>query len=248
MFLDKYQNRPSTLKIDRHIDQNGRTGNVHSLNEFDITVWSDGEVTAKRKYYTTTDPTDKFPNMMFSDGVLSFPIEDLVGFILERITPHELAEGIIADDEARAALVDKMAELYNTPGFSDWDRREFLTKVQQQVYAVAVNNAIEALNRAEEGQRASWDYYRWKKVETGQYRNIYEYVVTLLGTILKDDPLSEKRLIAFRERYKMPDELDAYIDQGRDPVVKESVGENWYESRDYWRKRLEEIITPPREK
>lgn len=245
MILSRYQDRPSTLKVDHEIVNNDRKGTVHSLNEFDVTVWEDGEVTARRKYYASSDPGKHFPNMSVSDGAITLPIEDLVGFILERISAEELAEGIMADDEARAALVYKMSEQYASPGFTDEDRREFLTKVQQQIYAVAIGRAVERLNKAEEGHRSRDDYYRWKEVELGHYRGIYEYVVTLLGSVLKDDPQSEKRLEAFRAGHTSPERLAEYIKENRDPVVKESVGPQWHESRDYWRKRLEEFFPEP---
>lgn len=257
MFLSRYQDRPSTLKVEHEIVTNmvidvegeqitqPRKGTVHSLNEFDITVWEDGEVTARRKYYAKSDPQSTFPNMTVDGGSINLPIEDLVGFILARISAEELAEGIMADDEARAALVYKMSERYSSPTFIDGDRREFLTKVQQQVYAEAIGHAVERLEKAETAHRCRDDYYRWRKVETGHYRGIYEYVVTLLGSVLRDDPSSEKRLEAFRAAHMAPDKLDEFISEGRDPVVNESVGPQWHESREFWRKRLEEYFPEP---
>lgn len=238
MFLSRYQDRPSTLKVDHEIVNGDRKGTVHSLNEFDVTVWEDGEVTAKRKYYASGDPGKHFPNMSVSAGAITLPIEDLVSFILERISAEELAEGIMADNEARAALVYKMSEQYASPGFTDEDRREFLTKVQQQIYAAAIGRAVERLNKAEEGHRSRDDYYRWKEVELGHYRGIYEYA-------LRQFEGDEGRSKAFTERYIHPDKLAAYIKENRDPVVKESVGPQWHESRDYWRKRLEEFFPEP---
>lgn len=238
MFLSRYQDRPSTLKCDCEVGINDRHGKQYSLNEFDITIWDDGEVTARRKYYTRSDPASTFPNMSVADGAITLPIEDLVSFILARITPVELAEGIIADDEARAALVDKLAERYDTPGFTDQDRQAFLTKVQQQVYAVAIGRAIERLEKAEAGHRSRDDFYRWKKVETGHYRGIYEYAMRQLEA-------DEGRTKAFTERFMHPDKLDTYISDGRDPVVKESVGPQWHESRDFWRVQLEKHFPEP---
>ena len=238
MFLSRYQDRPSTLKVEHEIVNGDRKGTVHSLNEFDITVWEDGDVTAKRKYYASGDPGKHFPNMSVNDGAITLPIEDLVGFILERISAEELAEGIMADDEARAALVYKMSERYSSPTFTDQDRRQFLTNVQQQIHAEAIGRAVERLNKAEEGHRSRNDYYRWKTVETGHYRSVYEYSLRLLEG-------DDGRTKAFTERYIHPDKLDEYIKQERDPIVKESVGPQWYESRDYWRKRLEEFFPEP---
>jgi hypothetical protein len=176
--------------------------------------------------------------MTVESGSINLPIDDLVEFLLARITPEELAEGIISDDDARAALVHKLAERYSEPGFTDTDRREFLTKVQQQVYAVAVDRAIERLNREESNERSRSDYYRWKAVELGHYTGIYEYTLRQLEG-------DEGRTKAFTERHTHPDQLAAYFKENRDPVVGESVGKQWYESRDYWRARLEECFPEP---
>ena len=88
-FLSRYQDRPSTLKVDHEIVNGDRKGTVHSLNEFDVTVWEDGEVTARRKYYTKSDPQHFFPNMTVDGGSINLPIDDLVECILARITPEE---------------------------------------------------------------------------------------------------------------------------------------------------------------
>lgn len=246
-FLSRYQDRQSTLKVDHEITNNGRSGKVHSLNDFHITVWEDGEVTAQRKYYASSDPKTTFPNMSVSDGAVTFPIEDLISFIIARISVTELAEGIISDDEARTALIDKLAERYNSPGFDDQDRRRFLTAVQQQIYAIAVDRAIERLNYAEETLRAKHNYYRWRKVEAGHYRTLYErYKATLYelreaGKI--DDVIIQKRL----ELFSSPDTLDTYIESHRDPIVSESAGPNWTESRNFWREHLLKYFPEPTE-
>ncbi len=245
MFLSRYQDRPSTLKVDHEIVNGERKGKVHSLNDFDVTVWEDGEVTARRKYYASGDPGKHFPNMSVSDGALTLPIEDLVGFILERISAEELAEGIMADDEARAALVYKMSEQYASPGFTDGDRREFLTKVQQQIHAVAIGRAVERLNKAEETHRSRDDYYRWRKVETGHYRGLYEAFQTALYELREAGKLDDGGVQRRLALHTAPDALDEYIEHHRDPIIKESVGPQWHESRDFWRKRLEECFPEP---
>lgn len=238
MFLNRYNDRPSSLKIDHEVDTNGRKGTVHSLNEFDITVWEDGEVTAQRKYYTKTDPGKHFPNMSVSDGSINFPIEDLVSFILARISPEELADGIMNDDEARAGLVYKMAERYASPGFEDVDRREFLTKIQQQIYAKSVDQAIERLNAHETANRSRADYYRWKAVELGHYTGLFERYREALDELREAGKLDDDGVSGRLMRHTSPENLAGYIKENRDPVVSESVGPQWYESRDYWRAEL----------
>lgn len=238
MFLSRYQDRPSTLKVDHECIVNERKGTVHLLNEFDITVWEDGEVTARRKYYAKSDPQSTFPNMTVDGGSINLPIDDLVEFLLARITPSELADGIISDDEARSELLYKLAHRYSEPGFTDTDRREFLTNVQQEVYAKAIDRAIERLEKHETYARSREDYYRWKAVELGHYKSIYEYALRLVEG-------DEGRTTAFRERHTHPDKLEAYIKDNRDPVVKESVGPQWWESRDFWRQELAKAFPEP---
>ncbi|MDO9416990.1 hypothetical protein [Pararhizobium sp.] len=257
MFLSRYNDRPSTLKVDHDVETNmeidldglkvtkSRKGTVHSLNEFDITVWADGEVTAKRKYYASTDPGKHFPNMTVSDGAINFPIEDLVSFILDRVTPEELADGIIADDEARAGLVEKMAERWSEPGFDDADRRKFLTKVQQQVHAKSIDRAIERLNARETGERSREDYYRWRAVELGHYKGLYERYTEALYELREAGKLDDAGVQRRKAQHTAPEKLAEYIKENRDPVVSESVGPQWYESRDYWRAELKNYFPEP---
>lgn len=245
MFLTRYNDRPSTLKVDHDVEINGRNGTIYSLNEFDITIWEDGEVTANRKYYVKTGPDKYFPNMSVSDGAINLPIEDLVSFILDRITPSELADGIMADDEARASLVEKMAERYASPGFEDADRRTFLTKVQQQIHAKSIDRAIERLNSREENSRSRDDYYRWKSVELGHYRGLVESYTEALYELREAGKLDDDSVLWRKAQHIDPDRLAEYIKENRDPVVTESVGPQWHESRDYWRKELMKFFPEP---
>lgn len=257
MFLSRYNDRPSTLKVDHEIQTNmeidlegekvtkSRKGTVHSLNDFDITVWEDGEVTAQRKYYASTSPEKHFPNMTVSDGSINFPIEDLVSFILARISAAELADGIMNDDEARAALVYKMAERYAFPGFEDVDRRAFLTKIQEQIHAKSIDRAIERLNAAETGARCRSDYYRWKAVELGHYTGLFNRYKEALYELREAGKLSDEGVIDRTKYLATPEQLDAHIKANRDPVVSESVGPEWYASRDYWRTELAKYFPEP---
>lgn len=257
MFLSRYNDRPSTLKVDNEIETNmvidldgekitkGRKGTVHSLNEFDITVWEDGEVTAQRKYYTKSDPGKHFPNMSVSDGSINFPIEDLVSFILARISAEELADGIMNDDEARSGLVRKMAERFASPGFEDVDRREFLTKIQTQIYAKSIDQAIDRLNTYETNNRSRSDYYRWKPIELGHYKGLFERYQEALYELREAGKLDDEGVRGRLMRHTSPDNLEAYIKENRDPIVSESVGPQWYESRDYWRAELMKHFPEP---
>lgn len=244
-FLSRYNDRPSTMKLDHEVEINGRKGRVHRLNEFDITIWEDGEVTAQRDRYFSSSPEKHFPNMSISDGAIYFPIEDLVSFILARITPEELAEGIMADDEARAALVYKMAERYASPGFEDADRREFLTKIQAQIHAVSLDRAIERLNTAESNARSRSDHYRWRGIELGHYTGLYEKYTEALYELREAGKLDDAGVQQRKKYLTTPDQLAEHIKHHRDPVVTESVGPEWRESRDFWRSELLKFFPEP---
>lgn len=245
MFLSRYNDRPSVLKIDHEIGNNGREGKVYSLNAFNITVWKDGEVTAQRQHYVSTDPGKHFPNMSVSEGAINFPIEDLVSFILDRITPAELADGIMADDDARASLVEKMAERYASPEFTDGDRREFLTKVQKQIHAKSLDKAIERMNDYESAHRAKSDYYRWRDVELGHYKGLYERYTEALYELREAGKLDDAGVLRRKAHHTAPEKLSEYIGENRDPIVKESAGPQWRESRDYWRAELLKYFPAP---
>lgn len=245
MFLTRYNDRPSSLRLDHETVINGRKGKVHSLNEFNITIWEDGEVTAQRKHYATTEPGKHFPNMSVSDGSLNFPIEDLVSFVLDRISAEELAEGIMADDEARSALVYKMAERYASPGFEDADRREFLTKVQQQIHAKAIDRAIEHLNNSETNARSRSDHYRWRAVELGHYTSLFNRYKEALYELREAGKLDDEGVLDRAKYVTTPERLEAHIKENRDPIVTESAGPQWFESRDYWRAELMKVFTAP---
>lgn len=245
MFLSRYQDRPSTLKVESLTEQNGRKGTIHSLNEFNITVWDDGEVTAQRDRYASTSPDKTFPNMSIVDGCINFPIEDLVSFILQRVTAEELAEGILADDEAREALVYKMAERYASPGFEDADRRKFLAKVQQQVHSASVDRAVERLNHHEQNARSRSDYYRWRAVELGHYTQIFERYTMALYELREAGVLDDAGVLERKKYLTTPEQLEARIKENRDPIATESVGPQWHESRNYWREELKKFFPEP---
>jgi hypothetical protein len=229
-------------------------GNRASLKEPDLSP--DGERVFKVGGYSITVPDDRdtpakvsslynrwgrnenpMPNMSFSEGEMRIPIEDLVDLILRRVPADELAEGLWRDETVRDSFVECMANRY-AGAVEDEDRRKLLTKIQVQIYAKAIDRAIERLNHAETGQRTHTDYYRWKDVELGHYRGLYDDAMRLIG----DDDAKRQN---FEARHMHPDKLSEYIKGERDPVVKESVGTQWHESRDYWRKRLEEFFPEP---
>lgn len=240
-FLSSYTDRESTLKCQSKINTNdGRTGRVHSLNDFDVTVWDDGTVTAKRKYYASSEPRKHLPNMEVREGRIIIAIEDLVGEILARITPLELAEGIISDDEARERMIECLCERYASPGFSDEDRRKWLKGVQAEIHDVQLDKIVSQLNELEQHQRSKASFYRWKRVEVSHYMRLYRSALAKLQMYANEDAVQ-----AFINMHTQPEKLQARLEADADPIVVETAGPQWHESRDYWRKELLKLFEPP---
>lgn len=177
------------------------------------------------------------PNMTFSEGEMRIPVEDFVDLILRRVPAEELAEGLWREEAVRERFVYCMAHRYASE-IPDEDRRKLLTEIQVQIYAKAIDRAVERLNRSETNERSRDDYYRFRSVELGHYRGLFEYAERLAG----DDADGLNR---FHERFMHPDKLAEFIGDGRDPIAIESVGPSWYDSRDYWRARLEQFFPEP---
>ncbi len=232
---DSWGNRASLTEPDLAPDGE----RVFKVGGYSITVPDDRNVPAKvsRLYNRWGRSEDPIPNMSFSEGEMRIPIEDLVDLILRRVPAEELAEGLWRDETVRDRFVHCMANRY-AGAIEDDDRRNLLTKIQVQIYAKAIDRAIERLNHAETGERSRTDYYRWRDIELGHYRGLYDTAIGMVG----DD--AEKRQ-QFEARHIHPDRLATYISGERDPVVKESVGAQWHESRDYWRARLEAFFPEP---
>lgn len=239
---DNWGNRASLLEPEQTLND----CRLFKVGGYSITVPNDPSQPAKvaSLYNRWGASENPMPNMSFSEGEMRIPVEDFADLILRRVPAEELADGLMRDERVREKFIYVMAERY-AGIMEDDDRRKFLHAVQVAIYSKAIDRAIERLNHVETGHRARLDHYRWKAVELGHYRSIYEYVVTLLGSVLKDDPQSEKRLEAFRAGHIHPDKLADYIKEHRDPAAVESVGPSWHESRDYWRKRLEEFFPEP---
>lgn len=248
MFLNRYRDRPDTLKVENEITINGRHGKVHSLNDCNITVWDDGEVTAQRKYQSSSDPRATLPNMEIADGTMTIHLTDLVELILQRISPKELVEGVMGDPEVRELLVYALGERYSSTAIEDADRRKFLTAVQTAVHSKALDMLQEKMVSIETMLRSKTDYYRWKSVENGMYKNLHEYTTKLLERFNPGGDM-DAEVKHFYQCHISPEKLKGVLESPdqRDPMVKESVGAQWHESRDYWRKKLaEDFPAPPK--
>lgn len=240
---DNWGNRASLLEP--AITGNG--SRIFKVGGYTITVPDSSDEPAKvaHEYRSWGRTENPMPNMSFSDGEMRIPVEDFADLILRRVPAAELAEGLWRDDEVRERFVECMASRYAGDGIEDADRRSLLNQIQVEIHAKAIDRAIERLNNVEGTVRATANNYRWRNAELGHYSGLYErYKVTLMEMReagLLDDAGITKRL----EMLTTPENLKKFTVDSVDPVVVESVGASWYESRDYWRNWLKEAFTAP---
>lgn len=239
---DNWGNRASLMKPD--VIVNGER--CFKVGGYSITVPDDHEQPAKvasiyRRWGASENP---MPNISFSDGEMRIPVEDFVDLILRRVPAEELAEGLWHDEEVRDRFVYCMAHRY-AGDLQDEDRRKLLNEIQVAIHSVAIDRAIERLNNLEGNARGYSNHYRWRQAELGHYNGLYErYKITLYEMrekgLLDDEQISRRLAM-----HTTPANLKAYCEENTDPAVRESVGAEWRESRDYWRGRLEEFFPEP---
>jgi len=242
---DNWGNRASLLEP----AVTGNGSRTFKVGGYTITVPDSADEPAKvaHEYRSWGRSENPMPNMSFSDGEMRIPVEDFADLILRRVPAVELAEGLWRDDEVRERFVECMASRYGGDGIEDKDRRSLLNQVQVAIHAVAIDRAIEKLNGAESVVRAHANNLRWRMAELGHYNGLYErYKLTLMEMReagLLDDAAIAKRL----ELLTTPENLKAWSVDCVDPVVVESVGTSWYESRDFWRNWLSANFIAPSE-
>lgn len=239
---DTWGNRANTKEPDAVVHGE----RVFRVGGYSITVPDSHDEPAKvaHCYRSWGRSENPMPNLSFSDGEMRIPVEDFADLILRRVPAAELAEGLWRDDEVREAFVECMIQRYRG-SVEDGDRRKVLAGLQTEIYAKAIDRAIERLNTAESNLRGDSNRSRWEGLQMGHYSGIYERYKTTLYEMrekgLIDDVEVSRRLKAHTE----PEDLKKYFYTLADPVVSESVGPEWRESRDYWRATLQAFFPEP---
>lgn len=216
---------------------------MFKVGGYSITIPDDADQPAKvasiyNKWGASENP---MPNLSFSDGEMRIPVEDFVDLILRRVPADELAEGLWRDDEVRERFVYCMANRYAGP-VEDDDRRKLLNQIQVEIHAKAIDRAIERLNHLESNARGYSNHYRWEGLQIGHYNGLYERYKVTLFEIREAGLLTDEQVSSRLKQHTTPDQLKEFCLDGADPVVRESVGEQWRESRDFWRARLEDCF------
>lgn len=221
---------------------------LFKVGSYNITVPNDPEQPVKvaHQYNRWGASENPMPNISFSDGEMRIPVEDFVDLILRRVPAEELAEGLWRDDAVRERFVYCMAHRY-AGSLEDDDRRKLLNEIQVEIHAKSVDRAIERLNHLESELRAKSTRSRWETAQIGHYTGLYERYQAAIYELREAGRLDDDGVRQRLELLTTPKNLKAWCEQSSDPVTRESVGEQWSESRDYWRTRLELAFPEPKD-
>lgn len=236
---DNWGNRASVKEPDAIFNEE----RVFKVGGYSITVPNDPTAPAKvaSLYNRWGQRENPMPNMSFSEGEMRIPIEDFVDLILRRVPAEELAEGLWRDDSVRDRFVHCMANRY-LGQIEDADRRKLLDQIQVEIRAKAIDRAIERLNDIESNLRAKSNRSRWEEAQLGRYSGLHEKYVAVLYELEAAGKLDKDGILNRLAYVTTPDSLKKYVDEGTDPVTRESVGSQWQESRDFWRAKLEKAF------
>lgn len=239
---DNWGNRASAVTPEAIL--NGER--VYKFGGYSITIPDDHDQPAKvanlyNKWGASENP---MPNISFYDGEMRIPVEDFVDLILRRVPAEELAEGLWRDGDVRERFVYCMAHRY-AGSIEDDDRRKLLNEIQVEIHARAIDRAIERLNTLESNARGYSNQYRWGREEFGNYSTLYDVYKTTLFEMREKGLLTHEQVGARLNNLTTPEQFKEYRLESADPVVRESVGKEWRESRDFWREKLEAFFPEP---
>lgn len=133
-----WDSRPE--KLESRMTENGAA--VYECGSYDVLIHPDGAVTRRHKYRQETDPKRALPNMEILDGEIRIQITDLVGEILKRLEPADLARALWSNEECRAAFIERFVNRFSSSDFSDAERRDALRDIKEAIH----DRALDRLN------------------------------------------------------------------------------------------------------
>lgn len=206
-----------------------KTGAVYNIGSYQVTVYgftseNAPEVTYRNDRYQSADPRQTFPNMEVRDGEIRLPVTDLVGEILTRLEPVELAQSLWDNAEVRAAFMDCLVTRWSESGIGDDDRRKFILGVKEAIHSKALDGLREKIGSLE---------YAVSK------RAFFYHEINTVNDRLRETELH------LRGRFDAPDiELPRLRHEDNDPDFKIG-GKNWTDAREDWREKLIAMFPAP---
>lgn len=165
----------------------------------------------------STDPRNAFPNLEVRDGEMRIPLEDIVGAILARVEPTEVAVALWCDDDVRAQFVEAMTTRWSGMNIGDADRRAFLHGVKEAIHSAAVDALASRMASLEHEATKRWSIHR-------QVEAVNETLANYGATRPARGDETEPQPLRIR-------------DTMHDPEFRIS-GPAWNEARDFWRREV----------
>lgn len=211
--MNWFSDKPSFVSSNAIVGLGDEAYQVYKIGRYDVHVYADGKVAYKRSYGHHGKPTDTFPNMEISDGVLQIPIEDIADQVLARAEPQEIARALWQNDDVRAQFMECLVDAFD--GLTDDDRRTFLAKVKDAVHSKALDTTASKLSALEydAGKRFSF----WSELHAINHR-LRDFDVRW-----PDGSLLQMRDPTNSDQFKIG-------------------GQVWKEARDHWRHEIREVF------
>ena len=208
---------------------------VYEIGQYQVTIGgatpeNEPVVTYTHKYRHTSDPRSVVPNMEVTDGEIRIPVTDLVGEILKRLDPVELARALWTEQDVREEFMECLITRYNESGIGDAERRKFLSGVKESVHSKALDNLASAMYKCE--------------FELSRISNHYDEVRRINDFLRENDirrPNGELVQLNTRD-HSIKNETGTF-QRGE----LEVSGKSWEEARDHWRKEVARRFPEPTE-
>jgi hypothetical protein len=230
-----WNDRPSKATI-RHRIGGDKPAIVYHVGGHLVTVPVTGDEEPEVTYVTErygSDPRQDFPNMKVCDGELRLPIDDLVGAILSRIEPEELAVALWANDDVRARFIEALTNQWSGDNVSDADRRGVLAGIKEAVHSKALDKLASAMSSIE--YAVCRDAHYWDEVQriNERLRNLDVRVCAYAGQDAEGRSVYEDRLLQFDAREHAVNK-DGVFTRGE----LEVGGRAWSEAISHWREQV----------
>lgn len=179
----------------------------------------------KQHGHGRTDPRNTLENMSIEDGVIKIPISDLVGEIMSRCSPADIAHELWTNQSVREQMIFELTSRWSD-FWTDDERRKIITDLKEVVHNVAVDRAANAIAQDEHKLLQGWYFFHEVMAIRQQLSNWKQRLASVGNLALSEMP-----------------KFETY---DNDPMFKIG-GQAWNETRDYWRAQVSAAF-PPSEK
>lgn len=181
--------------------------------------------------FSDTDPRHTLPNMMIEEGIVSFPLSDIVQMAIATVSKRDWLNAILDDEDGFDALVEAVGSRYHEPGtVDDRGRRRLLHALQAQVH----DAALDAIRQeAETRERAAY-----QQAHTAYANRQFKLWLGGVTACLKD-----KWPDAYEHLCKTRGLETCFRTNHPDPYV--IFGDEWKDARDFWRQEFARRFPAP---